>query len=84
MIKFDGASTWVFTGEGDDFVYAGQYHDGFNIISVEGGNDEIFISDDAADTAVIVSDASGVPLLSGFRAGTNDDTRDFQVSKTWI
>ena len=82
VIKFDGASTWVFTGEGDDFVYAGQYHDGFNIISVEGGNDEIFISDDAADTAVIVSDASGVPLLSGFRAGTNDDTRDFLVVET--
>ncbi|MCH2167611.1 MAG: hypothetical protein MK107_07820, partial [Oceanicola sp.] len=82
VIAFDGASTWVFTGEGNDLVFAGQYHDGFNIISVEGGNDEIVISDDAADTAVIVSDASGVPFLEGFRAGTNDDTRDFLVVET--
>ena len=78
-IAFDGASTWVFTGEGDDVVEASRGHEGFNIISVEGGADTVIINADAADTAVILDPDSDPVLLQGFRIGNDKDPKDMLV-----
>ncbi|MEM6307873.1 MAG: hypothetical protein AAF701_07800, partial [Pseudomonadota bacterium] len=67
----DGVPTYIFSGDGNDWILAGQNHSGLNVIAVEQGSDTVVISANAADTKVLIStdaaDASGMVTIDGMR-----------------
>ncbi|WP_147127113.1 beta strand repeat-containing protein [Shimia ponticola] len=77
-IAIDGVTTYIFTGGSDDTVFAGENHDGFNIISVEEGGDTVIINPiTSADTYIIIdtdgTNASEIIDVQGFRVGSSED-----------